>query len=667
MTDASSTATQGFSRSPRGHTSRPSVDDLDGSASAEATKDFPARKSSVFARATSDTEVHVPDHPMSSAHLSLSDAAMAHAQAGYPVIPLKAGQKARRTRKGTQASCDRAVVRRWWTSMPDSNIGIVLDHLPIVVLDVDGPNGRDSLARLLALAGLDHLPDTYTVTTGRPDGGRHYWYRLPPGAVKLVNQGGVPTSLFPKLDILFQNVAVAPGSVHKSGAVYLGNAPEMPVVSALTEMPWPLYQVLAQRGRPKVSSTATAPPRPRQSALVQTRSWTTLEVPPHALPPWVKALLADGSYGYRNHRTFKAVTGLVRLGLDDQNVIATVLASPLGARARDESNPQAWLQDKIDAARRYVPHDLDHDAFWVGVHNSGMSAGKVRILDTLLGCANKGGLVQMSQGWIGIDSAVKYPAAPVRSLVKQGWLVVLEAGTMDQATLYRLSIPNVGDEKCHTQICPPPSPPPSQYGLCVAFYAYHDAFRNKAGSLNSAYPLLTVLRTKPQSMDTLASWLRVKPRALRDRAQSLVTAGLAVQIDGGLALTGGPVLPLLDAVAVKVGTAGDRLLAIEVYYAQAEAFRLARAEAAVVGSPTWRKMAKARWKKRLTKPDSPVLIELPGGPLDTFAPYALLVERHGGDVDAAVTYRVEQEVQTNDWLHEPCPRLSLAASRAGRA
>ncbi len=611
----------------------------------------------------------MPNHPMSSAHLSLSDAAMAHAQAGYPVIPLKSGQKARRTPKGTQPSCDPAVVRRWWTSMPDSNIGIVLDHLPIVVLDVDGPNGRDSLARLLALAGLDHLPDTYTVTTGRPDGGRHHWFRLPPGAVKLVNKLGFPTSLFPRLDILFQNIAVAPGSVHMSGAVYFGNAPEMPVVSALTEMPWPLYQVLAQHGRPKVSSTATAPPRPRQPALVETRSWTTLEVPPHALPPWVKALLADGSHGYRNHRTLKAVTGLVHLGLDDQDVIATVLASPLGARARDETNPQAWLQDKIDAARGYVPPPLDREAFWVGVHTSGMSAGKVRILDYLLGGASKGGVVQMSQGWIGIDSAVKYPAAPVRTLVEQGWLFVVEAATMDRATVYRLSIPPVGDEKCHTQICPPFPP---QLGVWVGFLvAQHDAFRSKAGSLNSAYPLLTLLRTEPQSMDTLASWLRVKPRALRDRAQSLVTAGLAVQIDGGLALTGGPVLPLLDAVAVKVGTAGDRLLAIEVYYAEAEAFRLARAEAAVVGSPTWRKMAKARWKKRLTKPDVPDLIELPGGPIDAGAHYALLVELYGGgDVDAAATSMVEQEVQTNDrYHHESRSRLSTmpAASRAGRA
>ena len=66
----------------------------------------------------------------------------------------------------------------------------------------------------------------------------------------------------------------------------------------------------------------------------------------------------------------------------------------------------------------------------------------------------------------------------------------------------------------------------------------------------------------------------------------------------------------------------------EMYYAEAEAFRLARAEAAVVGSPTWRKIAKARWKKRLTKPDVPDLIELPGGPIDTGAHYALLVELH---------------------------------------
>jgi hypothetical protein len=108
-----------------------------------------------------------------------------------------------------------------------------------------------------------------------------------------------------------------------------------------------------------------------------------------------------------------------------------------------------------------------------------------------------------------------------------------------------------------------------------------------------------------------------------------------------------------------------------VYYAEAEAFRLARAEAAVVGSPTWRKMAKARWKRRLTKPDVPDLIELPGGPIDAGAHYALLVELYGGgDVDAAATSMVEQEVQTNDrYHHEPRSRLSTmpAASRAGRA
>ena len=180
-------------------------------------------------------------HPISSSHFSLCEAALAHADAGYHLIPLKPMAKARRTRRGTQGSCTRTVVRDWWTRMRDSNIGLVLDLLMVVVIDVDGPIGVASLARLLRQAGLESLPATYTVTTGRPDGGRHYWFRLPPGAVKLFNQIGGPKSPTPGLDILFQGVAVAAGSVHKSGAVYRGNMTHMPVPSALTEMPMALY------------------------------------------------------------------------------------------------------------------------------------------------------------------------------------------------------------------------------------------------------------------------------------------------------------------------------------------------------------------------------------------------------------------------------------------
>ncbi len=103
--------------------------------------------------------------------------------------------------------------------MPDSNIGVWLNDVPMVVFDIDGPEGEESLRRLLAQAGLESLPPTFEVLTGR-EGGRHLWFHLPEGAAKLVNQLGSAKSASPHLDVLFQGNAVGPGSIHKSGRVY---------------------------------------------------------------------------------------------------------------------------------------------------------------------------------------------------------------------------------------------------------------------------------------------------------------------------------------------------------------------------------------------------------------------------------------------------------------
>jgi hypothetical protein len=564
--------------------------------------------------------------------MSMRDAALALADAGYPVIPLRARTKRRRCRSGTPPSSDPATVRRWWARMSDSNIGVVLNDLWVVVIDVDGPAGRASLDRLLAQAGMDDLPGTYTVTTGRPDGGRHYWYRLPPGVVKLVSQYGQHNPTTPHLDILFQGLAVGAGSVHKTGDTYRGNMAQMPEISALAELPMPLYQVLARRGRPKVQGT-TKPPRQRRSAaLVKARTgFATAVVRQSVLPRHVKNWLADSTDG-RNGRTFKVVTALVRLGHDDQDITATVLASPLGSKALQQANPHTWVQDKIDTARQYTPPVLDRERFWIAVHTSGMSAGQIRLLDLLLARAGRTGFVYMSQARMGIDSAVSSPGGIVRTLVKGGWLVLLTAASLDHAASYRLSVPDLPtNEKSHLQVCPHPPSFLSQWVVRVVFPVHHDAFRCKRGSIHAAYPLLSLLRVEPQGMDTLAEWLHVTHRALRDRARLLITAGLAVQSDRGLALRGDPVLPLLHAVAVKVGTDGYRARAMQLHRAKAAEWQQARAEMGDVGSPTWRRVRHARLLAQI----------------DTGEYHVTLVEYLDGDGDAAATYLVEAEVLMN--------------------
>ena len=135
-----------------------------------------------------------------------------------------------------------------------------------LVLDVDGPLGEVSLQTLLDQAGSTALPETYTVTTGRADGGRHLWYRLTDQQEKLVNQLGAHYPQTPHLDVLFQGLVVGAGSLHKTGATYVSDS-SLPPPSELAELPMMLFQPLARRGKRRDESGArTRPKKTRKSA-----------------------------------------------------------------------------------------------------------------------------------------------------------------------------------------------------------------------------------------------------------------------------------------------------------------------------------------------------------------------------------------------------------------
>lgn len=92
------------------------------------------------------------------------------------------------------------------------NIGIVTgEESGIFVVDVDGAEGEQSVARLLTRYGA--LPETLTVQTGR---GRHLYFRHPGRRVK--STAGV---LGPHLDVRGDgSYIIAPPSSHVSGAEY---------------------------------------------------------------------------------------------------------------------------------------------------------------------------------------------------------------------------------------------------------------------------------------------------------------------------------------------------------------------------------------------------------------------------------------------------------------
>lgn len=102
-------------------------------------------------------------------------AALDYAAAGRAVFPCKPN-KAPYTAHGLRdASTDRAQIEVWWTRWPDALIGGPVPPGQ-VVLDVDPHNGG-------RLDDLDPLPVTRTVVSGRGDGGRHFYFRRPEGAL----------------------------------------------------------------------------------------------------------------------------------------------------------------------------------------------------------------------------------------------------------------------------------------------------------------------------------------------------------------------------------------------------------------------------------------------------------------------------------------------------
>lgn len=128
----------------------------------------------------------------------LLDTALALAARGFHVFPLRSASKAPQTgttlsgrellpkaerqRRGLDgaggyhyATDDPVDVRDFWTTWPNANIGVACKPSSLLVIDVDGPEAEEALAKLERELGP--LPQTYEVKTGRAEGGRHLYFR----------------------------------------------------------------------------------------------------------------------------------------------------------------------------------------------------------------------------------------------------------------------------------------------------------------------------------------------------------------------------------------------------------------------------------------------------------------------------------------------------------
>jgi putative DNA primase/helicase len=127
-----------------------------------------------------------------------------------------------------QATTKAKQIKVWWQAHPEANIGLATgEKSGIVVLDVDGSAGVASLnGRKPA--------DTLTVTTGREDGGTHYWYRHPGFKVK----NSIKLNGLPGLDIRGDGgYVIVPPSLHASGNHYQWGSSEGFNLDAVAGLP----------------------------------------------------------------------------------------------------------------------------------------------------------------------------------------------------------------------------------------------------------------------------------------------------------------------------------------------------------------------------------------------------------------------------------------------
>lgn len=150
--------------------------------------------------------------------MSILEHALEYARRGWSVIPLRAKDKVPALSKQSggwekyqSERADEAQIRAWWERFPKANVGVVTGSVSgIVVLDIDGPEGEASLAKITDLFGP--LPETLASSTGK---GVHYVFRHPGVELRNFAKRGV------NIDFRGDGGYIcAPPSIHPSGREY---------------------------------------------------------------------------------------------------------------------------------------------------------------------------------------------------------------------------------------------------------------------------------------------------------------------------------------------------------------------------------------------------------------------------------------------------------------
>lgn len=176
---------------------------------------------------------------------SLRDHAIALAEGGFCVFPLRQGEKRPAVKWRQWSTTDLEEVKIFWMRSPDANIGIDTGKSGLLVIDVDNKGDKNGSASLDILQTIhDDLPKTAIVRT--PSGGLHYYFLT---GEKVKNSVG---RLGEGLDVRAEGgYVVAPGSQVEAGT-YAWITRDVPVAEAPE---WLLKLCERHVERPKTGET----------------------------------------------------------------------------------------------------------------------------------------------------------------------------------------------------------------------------------------------------------------------------------------------------------------------------------------------------------------------------------------------------------------------------
>ena len=176
---------------------------------------------------------------------ALLQSALDYEQIGWYVLPLRETVKEKRPyvkwKHRRDKRPDTAEIKKWWSQWPNANVGIATgSYSGVDVLDFDGAQVIPQVEQITG----EQVDKTYSVTTGRADGGTHIYYKHNKNN-KLKNMvGAIPgVSMDIRTD---KGILVVPPSVHfKTKSVYKWNGRDPRLNGAeFSQMPLSILQAI---------------------------------------------------------------------------------------------------------------------------------------------------------------------------------------------------------------------------------------------------------------------------------------------------------------------------------------------------------------------------------------------------------------------------------------